>query len=126
MLPSDAFEPDTFLHCDKSMDQHILQMDSLQCGPAKLFIACIEWAKTSCQAIGFLKNDPKNLKNQLGDCFYLIRFGAMTSEEIGVIISNEQYERLFSRDELKDLLCMKTIENFQSKVFEHTTSVSME
>lgn len=61
----------------------------------------------------------ENLRDQLGMCFTLIRFGAIEGEEIGEILANELYEGLFTRAEFADILQTKWNKNFQSKLFNH-------
>lgn len=121
MLTKSILKSDMFLHFgDKSVVERILNLDSLICSELDLFTACIEWAKSSCQANGLDKNDPGNLRNQLGDCFHLIRFETMKLNEIGMILGNEQYRQLFSPDEMADIVCMKSDANFESNTFKHT------
>lgn len=116
-LTNKQFNIDIFLHCDPKVVKHVLQLETLSCGGAHSFMACIAWAKQSCEAKGLDKNVPENLKNQLGDCFYLIQFASMEDEEIGVILSNKLYGDLFTKEELADIFCMKSIQDFQPKIF---------
>lgn len=75
----------------------------------------VSWAKFSCEANGLNENDPGNLRNQLGDCLYLMRFGAVKVNKNAVIMSNQISSRdEFSRDELVEILCSKSNENFHS------------
>lgn len=64
----------------------------------------MDWVNFACQQSGIDGNNPVNLKNQLGNCFQLIRFGAMDGNELTTILSNELYDQLFTREELKDVL----------------------
>lgn len=117
LLTNEVFKTDAFLHCDKSVVEHILRLESLRSSEFHVFLACIEWAKTFCRKCDLDENDPENLKKQLDGCLQLIRFDGMSNDEIGKIIANEQYEKLFTRHELTELFRIKMIHNFRSNVF---------
>lgn len=87
--------------CGRESLKHILQLDALTCKEFKLFHGC-------------------NLKRQLGDCFYLIRFGEMTIDEFGDILSNKLYSDLFTKDELAEIMRLKSRKNFTSEIFTQT------
>lgn len=116
-LTIEYLNTDIFLHCERKVLHHILELEMWRCGAADLFKACIAWAKTACGANGLEENVPDNLKNQLGDCFYLIQFAAMNNEEIGMIMSNKLYKGLFTKEELTDILCIRSIDQFKSEIF---------
>lgn len=115
-----VLKSDEFLQCDQKLLQHILNIDSLNCKEADLFEACIAWAKASCQKKELDDNDSNNLREQLGDCFHLIRFGAMEDEEIDKILSNEVFVGLFTRDDLVDIMRLKWDKTFKSQAFNRT------
>lgn len=116
----DVFKSDTFLRCDKAVVENILKFNSLHCREIDLFEACIEWAETCCARDGLDQNNSENVRKQLGEFLHSIRFASMTVEEIGMITSKERYEALFSREELRDIRGMKTVENFQPNIFKQT------
>lgn len=111
---------EAFLHCDQRILKHILQMDDFACQEIDVFNACLKWAQLSCQENEFDEKDPKNLRKQLGDCFHLIRFGAMDRKDIGVLMNDELNAGLFTPDELIDLLRITTTANFKSNKFSQT------
>lgn len=113
-----VLKSDVFLQCDRTAVRHILKFDALDCKEVDLFEACIAWAKASCQKNKLDENDSNNSKEQLGDCFHLIRFGAMEDAEIDKILSNEVYAGLFTRDELMDIMRLKWNNTFESQTFE--------
>lgn len=116
----DVIKSDTFLRCDKAVVENILKFNSLHCREIDLFEACVEWAETCCARDGLDQNNVENVRKQLGEFLHSIRFASMTVEEIGMITTNERYEALFSRVELRDFLGMTTVENFQPTVFKQT------
>lgn len=111
---------EAFLHCDQQVLKHILQMDDLACQEIDVFNACLAWARLSCQENELDKNDPNNLRKQLGDCFHLIRFGAMDRKDIGVLMNDDLHAGLFTPDELIDLLRITMTANFKSNKFSQT------
>lgn len=118
-ITKDALSTAAFLQCDRGILKSILQQQNvLDCSEADLFRACIAWARAACQKNGIDGNDAKNLKTQLGHCFYLIRFGAMKGEEIAAILSNKVYESLFTRDELAEIMRTKWDREFKPNIFE--------
>lgn len=99
---NDVFKSSTFLHCDRTVLHHILQLDSLMCMETEVFTACLSWAKFNCQQNGIDENKPENLKTQLGVCFYQIRFGAMTSQEF--VEYTLPYQEMFTRSDFANFL----------------------
>lgn len=97
---SDIFQSNAFLRCDKTIIEHILNMETLFCDEFDLFKACIEWARSVCRGHGLNENDPKTVRKQLGTCFQLIRFGTMDRKDVSEILSNHLYQELFTREEL--------------------------
>lgn len=115
-LAFELFKSQAFLHCDRKVLKNILEMDELACSEFDIFTACMEWAKISCRQ-NKLSEDSGNLKKQLSDCFYLIRFGQLRSEEIGELMTNKVYAGMFSRDELLEVLCATTAKDFKLRKF---------
>lgn len=115
----DVLKSKGFLHCERKVVEHILKMNESECSELELFNACIKWAISSCQRNKLDENCPKNLKNELGNCFYLIRFGAMNGKEICEILSNKVYKRMFYADELIDLMRTKFDETFRSEILKY-------
>lgn len=120
-LTSEYFNDDIFLQCDRKVLKNILEVEAFCCSDDKLFEACIAWAKTTCAANDLDGNVAENLKNQLGECFHLIRFGAMKDKEIGMIMSNKLYKGLFTNEELTDIICTRSIQGFESAIFRNMT-----
>lgn len=122
-LSSEHFKSDIFLHCDRAVLKNILELDVLyRVSAAELFEACIKWAKLSCEANGLNEADSKNLKRQLGDCFYSMRFAWMTPKEVATIIANDLYHGLFERKEMREL-CHLLDEGFKSRLFQNRREI---
>lgn len=112
-------ESESFITCDREVLEHILRLDTLECDEINLFNACIEWAKAACHKNGIDAFNSENLKNQLGPCFNLIRFGAMEGEQIAEILANKVYDGLFARDEFADIMQAKWNKHYKSELFNH-------
>lgn len=98
----DVFKSKTFLHCDQKILKHILGLETLMYNEIDIFEACLAWAKFSCEQNGIDSSKVENLKTQLGDCFNLIRFGAMSYDDF--VTRTVEYEEIFTRDELAHIL----------------------
>lgn len=113
--PNEIFKSESFKHCDQMVLTHILNLNSLACKEYDVLDACFEWAKVSCKLNGIDDNKPENLRKQLGECFELIRFGVMKSNEFTT--HTESQIDMFSAEECKDLFYTTTNEKFKSSKF---------
>lgn len=112
--PKDIFASDTFRQCTLQTLEHILGLD-LTCNEVDIFRACLLWAKNACKQINLDENQMKNLKNQLGDCLKLIRFGEMMIEDLTEIISSNK--ELFTPEELQDICFLMSMKGYKPKIF---------
>lgn len=85
-----------FLQCDRGMLKKVLQMDK-PCKEAVVINACFEWAKEKCRKKGLDFSQPTNLREQLSDCFSLIRFKKMESYEFAELFKT--FKEMFSSEE---------------------------
>lgn len=91
------FESVEFQRCEKDMLKRILQMDKLSCSEIDVFRACLTWAESVCK-----QNNSEDVRQQLGDCFNLIRFGTIDTTEF--IVHTMPHKDLFTREEYEDIL----------------------
>lgn len=96
-----VLKSDDFLSCARSTLRFILTQDRLTIDESSVFNACVAWAKAVCQRIGLNTDDGPNLRQQLGDLLYQIRFRSMTLNDFstqtqmsGIKFTNEEYEEL--------------------------------
>lgn len=75
------FRSSSFLDCKSNLLRRILQLDSLKCSETVVFDGCIAWAKKACIQMDLNDENVQNLRIQLDNMFYDIRFGEMTSKE---------------------------------------------
>lgn len=112
---AEIFRSSGFLKCQPNLLRHILQLESLKCNEAIVFDGCIAWAKAECLRKGCNENDAKNLREQLGDLFYEIRFGEMAHEDLQC--RYRMYEGLLSVEEFRDITMMITSKEFRPNKF---------
>lgn len=118
------FDSETFHNIDQQTLKRVLILDELVCSEIDIFEGCMAWAKSSCKQNGLDETNSKNLREQLGECFHLIRFGAM-SYKLDTIIKNDLYAGLFAPDEILDLMRIVTCEGFKSNKFNQTPRQSI-
>lgn len=115
----EIFDSPAFLDYTRDMLNSILLMDGLACTESHIFDACIAWAKNSCRKNGLDETEALNLRQQLGDSLFLIRFRSMDGEEIVQIMTkaNRLYAGMFSHKELVEVLCLRNVKDFKSENF---------
>lgn len=101
-----VFDSESFKRCGETTLKHILEMETLLCYETDVFKACLVWSKFACEKNGMDQNNGENLRFQLGECFDLIRFGAMKIEEFSALATS--CKDLFQLDEIKDILFTTT------------------
>lgn len=113
--PLKVFNSTGFLNSKQCVLKHILQLDFLLCEEIDVFDACLKWAKQACIKLGLDDTQPGNMRTQLGDCFYLIRFGVMRAEDLALHLANKSHNDLFTKEELLEIFCMTSIRDCKSK-----------
>lgn len=117
--PEELFAANEFLQCDRVVLLHILKSDSLHCKEVDIFDACIAWARSVCQQKAIDAKQPENLRAELGDAIYQVRFGSMTTMDF--IASYEPIRGFFSPDEFYDVMCIiGSLKGFKSDKFNQT------
>lgn len=99
-----VFKSETFLHCTQSILREILRMEHLSCDEIDVFEASMNWAIEACK-LAKEEETIANQKEHLGDCFELIRFPTMTTEDF----SKCAERGVFDGNEMLDLLRYLTI-----------------
>lgn len=94
----------TFLEFPYDLLENLLKCDTLTCGEKDIFDACITWAKAACERNGKNPLDPENIRAQLKDSIYQIRFNSMTKEEAADCISS--FRGIFTNEELEEIIFM--------------------
>lgn len=108
------FKSNTFIHCDQMVLKVILEMDFMVCEEIDVFNAVLSWAKSICKQNGIDENE-SNMRSQLGNCFHLIRFGAIDNKNLNKILRS--YRDMFTSDELKEINVMKKSKETKTNFF---------
>lgn len=90
----EVLRSESFLNCDRRILERVLKMDFLPCSETELFEVCMSWVRVASETEHLTRDV---VQTQLGNLFYEIRFGAMTSEEFGKLLP--VYGELFSANE---------------------------
>lgn len=109
-MSSEVFGSNSFVNCDRLALKSILQLPTFTCDESVVFDACIKWAQIKCIEQRIDEKAGKNLRDQLGDCFMLIRYMEMSMEEF--IARLTSYKGMFTATELEDIF-----EAFQANKF---------
>lgn len=119
---TEIFRSSSFLNCESNLLGHILQINSLECDEVVVFDGCMTWSRVACITKGLDEENVENLRSQLGDLFYEIRFGDMSHKNFHNRF--QLYDGLFSLDEFKDITMMITCKEFQSDKFNRNSRIS--
>lgn len=116
----EAFKSDGFLvNCNRDMLMEILKLHSLNCKETEIFEACIFWAKAMCISKNVDAEKIENLRAELGDVIYEIRFRSLTIGEF--VHLHSSYEGFFTAAEMQEIMYMiGNLKNFQPSNFNPT------
>lgn len=95
----------SFKTCGSNILKKILELDELSCDEIFVFNQVMEWATEACRRSN-IEPTLENKKLELGQCFDLIRFPTMSSEQFSVCIAEDG---LFEGAELIDILGYLTL-----------------
>ena len=99
------FATESFKNCTKQVLTKILEMDELGCDEIDVYRSAMLWAENACQKAN-MKVTMESKKNELSDCFDLIRFPTMSSEEFTNCIAEDG---LMDAKEFLDILSHLTL-----------------
>lgn len=120
-----VFATDDFMHCDREMLMQILKSNKLRCKEVELFDACIEWARAACEHKNIDATKVENLRLELGDAIYQVRFGSLTIDEFNV--RHKSPEGFFTADESNEIFHMiGKSRDFESKKKSNTHIFGMQ
>ncbi|XP_055322465.1 BTB/POZ domain-containing protein 6-like [Sitodiplosis mosellana] len=105
-----TFKSASFEQIQYDFLENILKCDSLVCEEKDIFDACIGWAKAACRRNGIDQHNPLNVRAQVGESLYQIRFGSMTIGNAATCITS--CPGLFSADELQEIMCLVGHKNY--------------
>lgn len=98
VLTSQAF----LANCTRGVLLEILKLESINCSEIALFGACISWAKARCIEKNLNAANTSNLRAEIGDAVYEIRFRAMSLNDFVKLYSS--IEGFFAPDEMQEIM----------------------
>lgn len=113
--PEKIFHSVSFLLCEPGVLYQILQLNELNCDETTVFDGCMAWAKSTCAENEIDENQVTNLRRQLGDLIYEIRFGAI--DIVDFYDRYCMYEGLFSVEEFEDIINVIALKQCNSRKF---------
>lgn len=118
VAPNEFFATDSFKNCTRDTLKTIISCEQANCDEKWFFLACMDWAANACMEKELDPLDMVNIREQLGDCLYLIRFAAMSHTDVYECVS--KWGDLFSKDELVDIIGgMASDDHIKLKYFPH-------
>lgn len=90
-----------FLNCDHNVLIEIVKIEKLLCRESVLLEACVNWGRNSCKRNKINADDKENIRSQLKDVIYKIRFKGISLNEFSKFFINSQNP--YNDDELKDI-----------------------
>lgn len=96
------FATESFPYCSFEVLKRIISLPSLSCSEVDLLDAAMQWAKHACFTESDIEPSIEQCKVKLKDCFDLIRFETMTSEEFSSCLFS--YPGMFTSDELEKMV----------------------
>lgn len=107
METKSIFESDGFLHCPRQILARILSLERLSCDEIDVLHACMRWATQACKRAHIDGTVATNQRQELAECFNLIRFPAMSAEDFSKCLND--YDGLFDAMEMLDILSHLTL-----------------
>lgn len=94
----------SFLECDHDVLDRILEL-KLREDESKIFEACLDWARRACEKNDVDPNDITNLRLQLKDSLFKIRYNLMNMTEFEEYIPTSKINALFPNpDDCTDVI----------------------
>lgn len=90
-----------FKNCSLETLNSVLKIPFNGRNEARVFEKCVSWAKESCEQKNLEPTTRENIRNQLGDCFDLIRFDRMSPSQFVQCLSKHSY--IFHPDEIGNI-----------------------
>lgn len=101
-----------FQNCDRTVLDHIVNINCLSCSEDVVFEACMSWVKATSKQDQLTKDI---IQTHLGETFYAIRYGSMTIDEFLKLVPS--YGHLFTGDEYNEILTMISKRDTNPKIF---------
>lgn len=77
-----------FLNCDWNILSEMMKSFKFVCNESSLLEACIKWSENACRQKELDAGDKENIRNQLKDVIYNIRFNKISTSELATYLVN--------------------------------------
>lgn len=111
----EVLKSDGFLNCDWNVLNDIVKSDHLNCREIVLLEACINWGQNACKRNQLNAGDEVNMRNQLKDVIYEVRFNEISVVEFAKYLNDSQ--SIYNKDDLEDIIRILGRENLTSTKF---------
>lgn len=102
--PHIVWKTSSFINCDHYVLDHLIQLE-LREYECEIFRACLNWARNACEENALNPNDVKNIRHQLKDSVYKIRYGSIPMSNFQEQISMSDINDLFPNpDDADDVI----------------------
>lgn len=115
---NEMFATDDFVQCDRNVLSHILNLESFCCRESDVFDACIAWARAACERKSIDAEKSENLRAELRDLIYQVRFASMTLKEF--VKRQKSLAGLFTPNEFEEIIYIISKIWFKSDSFIQT------
>lgn len=93
-----------FLNCNWNVLNDIVKNGNINCKESVLLDACIDWALNACERNELNPDDMEDIRSQLKDVIYNIRFIQFSVSELAKHLID--WYDLYSKEELKEIICV--------------------
>lgn len=117
---SKLLKSEHFLNARHETIRQMVKMDAFNCNEKEILDACIAWAKTACKKNDLDSSKSENLRDQLKDILFEIRFASVRLIEFGNFLYT--YPDILSNEEIQEsIFIMSDIKEFKPKWFNRKT-----
>lgn len=102
MNPKAIFKSESFLSASYELIHQIMTLDELLCDEKDAVDGCMSWAEAACRRNQLDPKNVENLRNQLNEIVYQIRFVSLDVKGFGSLI--HKYPDLFTKEESQEII----------------------
>ncbi|XP_055309103.1 BTB/POZ domain-containing protein 1-like isoform X2 [Sitodiplosis mosellana] len=102
MNPKAIFGSESFLNAPYELIHQIMSLNELLCDENDAIDGCIAWAQAACRRNQLNPNHAENLRNQLKEIVYQIRFVSINIKDFGSLL--HKYPDLFTKEESQEII----------------------
>lgn len=112
-VAADILRTEGFLNSTKRVIQCVLELKHLSCSEVELFEACMSWVRNLSNQNNLTR---QMVEQHLGELFYEIRFGSMTTDEF-IEVWKKYPDELFTNEEFKEIIMLTKGQIVETRFF---------